>query len=122
MGKQKVVFNVTMSDEKAKVRAHKIVAGHSGVVTTHVEREKGRIEVVGEFDAVELAVRLRKKLGHANIETMAYVVEEKEKEKEKEHKKNDTPTPQYETITYDPSTSYRVPYYPYYNYPAISYY
>ncbi|CAH9113178.1 unnamed protein product [Cuscuta europaea] len=111
MGKQKVVFSITMRDEKAKVKAHKIVVDHSGVVSTSVDPEKGRIEVVGEFDAVALAVELRRKLGQANIETMAPVVEEKKKE----YKRNDTPTPQYGTITFNPYTSYQAPSY-YYGY------
>ncbi|CAH9113176.1 unnamed protein product [Cuscuta europaea] len=101
-----------MRDEKAKVKAHKIVVTHcSGVVSTSVDQEKGRIEVVGEFDAVALAVELRRKLGQANIETMAPVVEEKKKE----YKRNDTPTPQYGTITFNPYTSYQAPSY-YYGY------
>ncbi|CAH9101452.1 unnamed protein product [Cuscuta epithymum] len=111
MGKQKVVFSITMRDEKAKVKAHKIVVDHSGVVTTSVDREKGRIEVVGEFDAVALAVELRRKLGQANIETAAPVVEEKKKE----YKKNDAPTHQYGAITLDPYTSYQASSY-YYRY------
>ncbi|CAH9126447.1 unnamed protein product [Cuscuta epithymum] len=111
MGKQKVVFSITMRDEKAKVKAHKIVVAHFGVVSTTVDREKGRIEVVGEFDAVGLAVELRRKIGQANIETMAPVVEEKKKE----YRRNDAPTPQYGTITFDPYVSYQAPSY-YYSY------
>ncbi|CAH9100202.1 unnamed protein product [Cuscuta europaea] len=107
MVKQKAVISVTMRDEKARIKAHMIAVRQSGVVSASAEQEKGLIEVVGEFDVVVLTIELRKKLGHADILTVADVVEKKEEKKEekkKEKKKEDEqPKPQNMMVTYDPS-------------------
>ncbi|CAH9100207.1 unnamed protein product [Cuscuta europaea] len=96
-----------MRDEKARIKAHMIAVRQSGVTSAAVELEKGQIEVVGEFDAVALVIELRKKLGYADIVTVADVVEEKEEKKEEEKKeekkeeekeeKDDKPKPQIPT-------------------------
>ncbi|CAH9147685.1 unnamed protein product [Cuscuta epithymum] len=90
MRKQKVVINIILRDEKARIKAHMIAVRQSGVTSAAVEQEKGQIEVVGEFDAVALVIELRKKLGYADIVTVADVVEEKEENKEeKEEEKKE---------------------------------
>ncbi|CAH9100204.1 unnamed protein product [Cuscuta europaea] len=112
-----------MSDEKARIKAHMIAVRQPGVVSASVDQQKGRIEVVGEFDAVAMAIALRKKLGHADILTVAEVVEKKEEKKdEKEEKKNEkkevkqeekkkveTPEPQIVTAPYHNHHYYTYP-------------
>ncbi|CAH9148412.1 unnamed protein product [Cuscuta epithymum] len=109
MGKQKAVIRISMKDEKARSSAFKIAVRQPGVVAASIQQEKGQIEVVGEFDAVVLVTELRKKLGQADILTLAEVVEKKV-EKAVETKKNETPQPQGVTITY-PSFYPPPPYY-----------
>ncbi|CAH9091082.1 unnamed protein product [Cuscuta epithymum] len=91
MKKQKVVISTTMSDEKARIKAHTIAVSQPGVVSASVDQQRGRIEVIGEFDAVAMAIALRKKLGHADILMVAHVVEKKEEKKDekKEEKKDE---------------------------------
>ncbi|VFQ91493.1 unnamed protein product [Cuscuta campestris] len=116
MGKQKAVISVILKDEKARIKAFKIAVAQPGVVAASIQVEKGEIEVVGEFDAVVLATTLRKKLGHADLLTVAPVVEKKD-EPPKGNKpaaaaKEEPPKTQY-PLTYYPPPSNSTLYAPY---------
>ncbi|XP_019153952.1 PREDICTED: heavy metal-associated isoprenylated plant protein 39-like [Ipomoea nil] len=103
MGKQKIVIGISMKDQKARTKAFKIAVSLSGVDSASIQAEKGQLEVVGDVDAVALASQLRKRLGQAELLSVASA---EKKEDKKEVKKDETPKPQTVTITYDPSASY----------------
>ncbi|RAL51615.1 hypothetical protein DM860_018155 [Cuscuta australis] len=112
MGKQKAVISVILKDEKARTKAFKIAVCQPGVVAASIQVEKGQIEVVGEFDAVVLATTLRKKLGHADLLTVAPVVEKKDEapkaNKPADAAKEEPPKTQTVTIS-NPLTYYPPP-------------
>ncbi|KAK9002558.1 hypothetical protein V6N11_025229 [Hibiscus sabdariffa] len=64
--KQKVVLKVSMNCEKCRTKALEVAAKQNE------GKEKEKVVVAGEgFDVVKLTTDLRKKLGHAEILTLA---------------------------------------------------
>ncbi|CAN0918795.1 Heavy metal-associated isoprenylated plant protein 46 [Linum grandiflorum] len=82
--KQKVVIKVTMNSPKLRARAMKVVVGVNGVDSASLAGpDKTQIEVTGDgVDSVELVSLLRKKVGFAELVTVA-AVEEKKKDEPK---------------------------------------
>ncbi|XP_012485442.1 heavy metal-associated isoprenylated plant protein 16 [Gossypium raimondii] len=80
--KQKMVVKVTMSDEKSRSKALKVVVGFSGVESASLKGDdKSQIEVTGDgVDAVQLTSRLRKSVGHAELVSVSAVDGEKKEE------------------------------------------
>ncbi|KAL4383290.1 hypothetical protein GQ457_15G028590 [Hibiscus cannabinus] len=71
--KQKVVLKVSMRCEKCRTKALEVAAKQNGVNFVGLEgKEKEKVVVAGEgFDVVKLTTDLRKKVGHAEILTLA---------------------------------------------------
>ncbi|KAJ7963507.1 putative Heavy metal transport/detoxification superfamily protein [Quillaja saponaria] len=67
--KQKIIMKVEMDSEKCRSKALQIAAVAQGVSSVSIEgKDKDEVVVVGEeVDSVCLAMKLRKKLGHARI-------------------------------------------------------
>ncbi|TYH10624.1 hypothetical protein ES288_A07G191900v1 [Gossypium darwinii] len=82
--KQTMVVKVTMSDEKSRSKALKVVVGFSGVESASLKGDdKSQIEVTGDgVDAVQLTSRLRKSVGHAELVSVSAVGGEKKEEAE----------------------------------------
>ncbi|KAK2651807.1 hypothetical protein Ddye_011663 [Dipteronia dyeriana] len=92
--KQKVVIKVYMSCPKSRSRALKIAVAASGVESVALKGDdKNQIEITGDgIDASELTRRLRKKIGHAVLESVGAVAaaggggdKKKEEDKGKEN-------------------------------------
>ncbi|XP_011009814.1 PREDICTED: uncharacterized protein LOC105114819 [Populus euphratica] len=81
--KQKIVIKVTVSGPKSRSKSLQIAVGFSGVESAGLGgQDKSQIEVVGDgVDAVELTNCLRKKVGYAEIVSVAAVGEKKEEKK-----------------------------------------
>ncbi|XP_019154119.1 PREDICTED: heavy metal-associated isoprenylated plant protein 39-like isoform X2 [Ipomoea nil] len=112
MAKQKVVIGISVKDQKARAKAFKIAVSLSGVDSACIQDEKGQLEVVGEVDAVALANQLRKRLGQAELLSVASA-------EKKEEKKAETPAPQTVTFTYHPNLYHNAIPHPYYAYPVV---
>ncbi|KAL4598757.1 hypothetical protein ACB092_11G079900 [Castanea dentata] len=86
MDGQRNFFRVT-EGEKARRKAMKIAVGLSGVESLALKgQNRDQIEVKGEIDPVKLVALLRKKVGHADIVSVA-----EDKKEEKEDEKKDEP-------------------------------
>ncbi|KAG4132228.1 hypothetical protein ERO13_D08G019400v2 [Gossypium hirsutum] len=69
--KQKVVLKVAMNCEKCRSEALQVAAGQAGVDSVALDgKEKEKVVVIGDFDAVKLTNNLRKKVGAAEILTL----------------------------------------------------
>ncbi|KAH1108919.1 hypothetical protein J1N35_012687 [Gossypium stocksii] len=69
--KQKVVFKVAMNCEQCSREALKVAAGQAGVDSVALEgKEKEKLVVTGDFDAVKMTNNLRKKVGATEILTL----------------------------------------------------
>ncbi|KAL3573069.1 hypothetical protein D5086_026973 [Populus alba] len=81
--KQKIVIKVTVNGPKSRSKCLQIAVGFSGVESAGLGgQDKSQIEVVGDgVDAVELTNCLRKKVGYAEIVSVAAVGEKKEEKK-----------------------------------------
>ncbi|EXB64617.1 hypothetical protein L484_017949 [Morus notabilis] len=73
--KQKIVMKVAMKCNKCRTKALKVVAAKDGVIYVGLEGEaKDKVVVIGDgVDAIDLAKALRKKMGGADIITIAAV-------------------------------------------------
>ncbi|KAM7250535.1 hypothetical protein ACFE04_022418 [Oxalis oulophora] len=88
--KQKIVMQVQMHCEKCRSKAMKIAAVSSGVANVGIQGED-KLVIIGEgVDPVEIAFKLRKKLRHATILSVA---EEKESSQEINPEEAPTTTP-----------------------------
>ncbi|KAM7497075.1 hypothetical protein LguiA_021489 [Lonicera macranthoides] len=87
--KQKVVIRVSMGNhKKCHSKVLKIAASVSGVESVALQGpEKDQILVIGEIDAANLAMLLRKKVGHSEIMSVGPVDQKKEGEKKEGEKK-----------------------------------
>ncbi|KAL6006561.1 hypothetical protein ACLOJK_032054 [Asimina triloba] len=83
-GKQKVVMKIPVNDEKGRSRALKTAVGVPGCLSVAIEgADKNTIVVIGDnMDSVVLTKSLRKKVGGAELITVA-PVDDKKKEPEK---------------------------------------
>ncbi|CAK7349166.1 unnamed protein product [Dovyalis caffra] len=86
--KQKVVIKVRLNGQKSRSKALKIVVGFSGVESAGIGgQDKSQIEVVGDgIDVAKLTILLKKKMGYADIVSVAAVGGEKKEEKKEEPK------------------------------------
>ncbi|XP_020109108.1 uncharacterized protein LOC109724637 [Ananas comosus] len=109
MVKQKMVLKLSMEDPKKRSKALQIAAGFTGVTSTSLEGD--RIVVVGDgVDPVTLTAALRKRMGYAELISVA-VVEEKKEEKKETAMKSVQPTPlPYHNFTVVPPYPYPYPY------------
>ncbi|KAL5974043.1 hypothetical protein ACLOJK_030705 [Asimina triloba] len=89
-GKQKVVMKIPVNDEKGRSRALKTAVGVPGCLSVAIEgADKNTIVVIGDnMDSVVLTKSLRKKVGGAELITVA-PVDDKKKEAEKKDGKKD---------------------------------
>ncbi|KAF9669667.1 hypothetical protein SADUNF_Sadunf14G0131000 [Salix dunnii] len=78
--KQEIVIKVTVNGPKSRSKALQTAVGLSGVESAGLGgRDKSQIEVVGDgVDAVELVNLLRKKVGYAELASVAAVGEKKD--------------------------------------------
>ncbi|KAF9669664.1 hypothetical protein SADUNF_Sadunf14G0130700 [Salix dunnii] len=78
--KQEIVIKVTVNGPKSRSKALQIAVGLSGVESAGLGgQDKSQIEVVGDgVDAVELVNLLRKKVGYAELASVAAVGEKKD--------------------------------------------
>ncbi|XXG66941.1 hypothetical protein AAC387_Pa06g0398 [Persea americana] len=92
-GKQKVVLRVPVLDAKSKSRALQTVVRVPGLSSVSVEgADKNLVVVIGEgIDSVGLTKSLRKKLGDAELVTVAPVEEKKPDDKEKKPDNKEIP-------------------------------
>uniref|UniRef100_A0A0D9W5W9 HMA domain-containing protein n=1 Tax=Leersia perrieri TaxID=77586 RepID=A0A0D9W5W9_9ORYZ len=88
MSKQKIVVKVCMPHESCRTKAREVAAKTSGVISLAITGDdKDKLEVVGVgVDVTCLVVRLRKKVGPADV-----VQVEEVKEKPPEEKKPEEP-------------------------------
>ncbi|GKV41202.1 hypothetical protein SLEP1_g48768 [Rubroshorea leprosula] len=86
--KQKMAINVSMNGHKARSKALKIAVGLPGVESAALKgNDKNQIEVTGDgVDAAQLTMLLRKKMGFAELVSVAAVGGEKKEEKKEEPK------------------------------------
>ncbi|XP_031103709.1 putative late blight resistance protein homolog R1B-17 [Ipomoea triloba] len=91
--KQRALYRTSVKDQKARNEAMKIAVRFSGVESASIQ-EKGHLEVIGDFDAVQLVCKLRKRSRQAELISVGPVNYEK-----KEEKKAETPVPQTNTST-----------------------
>ncbi|KAK1575447.1 hypothetical protein Q3G72_005546 [Acer saccharum] len=84
--KQKVVIKVYMCCPKSRSRALKIAVGSSGVESVALKGDdKNQIEITGDgIDAAELTRLLRKKIGHAVLESVGAAGGDGDKKKEED--------------------------------------
>ncbi|CAN0927286.1 Heavy metal-associated isoprenylated plant protein 46 [Linum grandiflorum] len=110
--KQKVVIKVTMNTPKLRAKAMKVVVGVNGVDSASLAGpDKTQIEVTGDgVDSVELVSLLRKKVGFAELVTVA-AVEEKKKEDPKPKPAEVWPSPAASVWSYGYANGYGAPYY-----------
>ncbi|KAJ6700431.1 hypothetical protein OIU79_013464 [Salix purpurea] len=74
--KQKIVLRVQMNCEKCRIKTLRVVSDADGVSSVGFEGEnKQNVVVIGDVDAAGLASRLRKKVGHTDIISVAPVKE-----------------------------------------------
>ncbi|XP_054776586.1 heavy metal-associated isoprenylated plant protein 47-like [Prosopis cineraria] len=71
--KQKIVMNVYMKCDKCRTKALKVAASTNGVSFVGLEGDwKEKVVVIGDgVDAVKLTICLRKKVGQADIVSVA---------------------------------------------------
>ncbi|KAI5583247.1 hypothetical protein POPTR_006G001800v4 [Populus trichocarpa] len=71
--KQKIVFKVQMNCERCRIKTLKVVSDADGVDSMGFEGERREnVVVIGDgVDAATLASRLRKKVGHTEIISVA---------------------------------------------------
>ncbi|EHA8592419.1 heavy metal-associated isoprenylated plant protein 16 [Cocos nucifera] len=105
MVKQKIVMKVSMEDSRKRSRALRSAVGSTGVISAKVDGDK--IEVEGDgVDSIALTTTLRKRIGYAELVSVAAVDEKKEEKKEE--KETVPPVPWYPSIQVVP---YHQPYY-----------
>ncbi|KAL5720553.1 hypothetical protein ACHQM5_013217 [Ranunculus cassubicifolius] len=87
---KKVVINVSMNDEKSRMRAMKIAVSTHGVISAAIQGDsRNQIMVIGEgIDATRLTMSLRKKVGFTELVSVCSI-EEKMKQGKKEEKKDE---------------------------------
>ncbi|XVE59875.1 hypothetical protein DITRI_Ditri05aG0082300 [Diplodiscus trichospermus] len=71
--KQKVVLKVAMKCQKCRTMALKVATKQEGVEFVGLEGEqKEKVVVIGDgFDPIKMATKLRKKVGHTQIISLA---------------------------------------------------
>ncbi|TKY72292.1 Heavy metal transport/detoxification protein [Spatholobus suberectus] len=71
--KQKIVMKVQMNCQKCRSKALEVASGTNGVNSVSIEGEsKDRVVVVGDgVDAAHLTSCMRKKVGYADLVTVA---------------------------------------------------
>ncbi|KAL5719877.1 hypothetical protein ACHQM5_012606 [Ranunculus cassubicifolius] len=80
--KQKIVIKISMSDDRSRTRAMKIVVGVQGVISVAFDGDD-KIVVTGEgIDSTNLTVKIRKKVGFTELLSVTAVEEKKEEKKE----------------------------------------
>ncbi|KAL6498464.1 hypothetical protein OROHE_026561 [Orobanche hederae] len=68
---QKIVIRIPLHCQKCKAKALKIAVQDSGVESVQLDNETNQLVVVGvEVDVIRLTSSLRKKVGHATLETI----------------------------------------------------
>ncbi|XP_058106668.1 heavy metal-associated isoprenylated plant protein 16-like [Magnolia sinica] len=112
-GKQKVVMKVPVNDEKSRSRALRTAVGVPGCISVALEgADKNMMVVIGDgIDSVFLTKSLRKKVGGAELITVAPVQEKKPEEKPKNPKNPPAAVPalQPHIIYLHPSPPYYIP-------------
>nr|XP_010942540.1 heavy metal-associated isoprenylated plant protein 16 [Elaeis guineensis] len=81
MVKQKIVMKVSMDDSKKRSKALKSAVGSTGVISAKIDGDKMEVEGDG-VDSIALTTTLRKRMGYAELVSVAAMDEKKEEKKE----------------------------------------
>ncbi|KAL5856675.1 hypothetical protein ACOSQ3_004133 [Xanthoceras sorbifolium] len=96
---KEVVLKLELYDDKAKIKAMKIISGISGVESVRMDMKNKKMIVIGDMDPIDIMIKLRK-LCHAEIVSVGPAKEpeknekeqpEKEEQKTDDYKKKDVP-------------------------------
>ncbi|XP_026408948.1 heavy metal-associated isoprenylated plant protein 39-like isoform X2 [Papaver somniferum] len=79
---QKIIVSVDFHDDRCRQKAMNSVTGLLGINSISMDIEKKQLTIIGDFDAVDIIKKLRKKDYHANMVFLGPAEEPKKKPEE----------------------------------------